>query len=177
MMCRILMGHVAAIAVALVTATPVLAASTARAALDAVQSQAKKWHPDALITHVATLTAKPDGTAREWLYTVYSPKQKKSAIVTARDLKIEFEEVNRNTSVNPLADDFLDSDKVLDAARRAGLKTGADGIGLGLTTFGQATGKPRAYWAVTVMGTETMSSVTLDAKDGAFVKRDDVKLK
>lgn len=174
---RVLSVQLAAVAAVLVAATPAVAASTARAALDGVQAQAKKWQPDAVITHVATLTAKADGTAREWLYTVYSPGKKKSAIATARDLKIEFDEVDRNTSVSPLASDYLDSDKVMDAARKAGLKTGADGIGLGLTTFGQATGKPRVYWTVTVMDNDRMSSVTLDARDGAFVKRDEMKFK
>jgi hypothetical protein len=156
--------------------TPALAAATAKAALNEVLAQAKKWQADAVLTHVSTLTAKADGTARSWLYTVYSPKLKKSAVVTARDLKVDLEEVGRNTSVDPLSGDFMDSDKALDAARKTGLKTGADGIGLGLTTFGQATGKPRVYWTVTVMGDTAISSVTLDPKDGALVKRDDVKL-
>lgn len=178
-MARIPPRPLAAIAAALTMAiAPVaLAAATARAAISEVMAQAKKWHPDAVLTHVSTLTAKADGTSRSWLYTVYSPKAKKSAIVTARDLKADLEEVGRNTSTDPLPGEFLDSDKVLDAARKAGLKMGAEGIGLGLTTFGQATGKPRVYWAVTVTTDEALSSVTLDAKDGAFVKRDDVKLK
>lgn len=171
------LARAASVAFVVLFASPALAAATARAALDDVLAQAKKWQPDAVLTHVSTLTAKPDGTARSWLYTVYSPKQKKSAIATARDRKVDFEEVGRNTSVDPLAGDFLDSDKVLDAARKAGLKTGADDIGLGLTTFGQATGKPRVYWTVTVMGADAMSSVTLDPKDGTLVRRDDVKLK
>lgn len=170
-------AFVLAVSIALVTAAPALAASTARTALGEVMAQAKKWQPDAVLTHVSTLTAKADGKSRSWLYTVHSPKAKKSAIVTTRDLKAELEEVGRNTSIDPLAADFLDSDKVVDAARKAGLKVGTDDIGLGLTTFGQATGKPRVYWAVSVMSADSMSSVTLDAKDGALVKRDDVKLK
>lgn len=174
---KALLAQIAAFAVALVAVTPALAASTARAALNEVMAQGRKWQADAVLTHVSTLTAKSDGTSRSWLYTLYSPKAKKSVIVTARDVKTELEEVGRNTSIDPLATDFLDSDKVLDAARKAGLKLGTEDIGLGLTTFGQATGKARVYWTVTVMGADAMSSVTLDAKDGAFVKRDEVKFK
>lgn len=159
------------------TATSALAASTAKAALKEVLAESKKWQADAVLTHVATLTGKADGTARSWLYTVYSPKAKKSAIITARDTKLETDEVDRNTSMLPLAEDFLGSDKVAEAARKAGLKLDTDGIGFGLTTFGQATGKPSVYWTVTIMSDEAMSSVTLGAKDGALIRRDEVKLK
>ena len=70
----------------------------------------------------------------------------------------------------------MDSDKAMDAARKAGLETGAGGTGLGLTTFGAGSGK-RVYWTVTVMTDAAISSVTLDPATGALVKRDDVKLK
>jgi lipoprotein-anchoring transpeptidase ErfK/SrfK len=157
-------------------AMPVFANSTAKAALNEVQAAGKKWQGDAVLTHVSTMTAKADGKASSWLYTFYSPKAKKSAIITAIDTKVDVDEVMRNTSVDPLTIDFLDSDKVMDAAAKAGLKFGADDILLGLTTFGQATGKPKVYWTVTVMSDSKMSSVTLDPKNGALIKRDDVKL-
>lgn len=167
-----------AVGIALILFTvPVFAKSTARAALNEVQAAGKKWQSDAVLTHVSTLTAKSDGKATQWLYTFYSPKAKKSAIITARDMKVEVDEVGRNTSVDPLASDFLDSDKVVDAAAKAGLPLGSGDIGLGLTTFGQATGKPRVYWTVSVITDTAMSSVTLDPKNGALIKRDDVKFK
>ncbi|MBP6565174.1 MAG: hypothetical protein KA200_06075 [Burkholderiales bacterium] len=164
------------IALAFALAAPAMAASTAKAALKEVTAASKQWQPDAVLTHVSTLAATPDGKARSWLYTAYSPQAKKSAIVTARDLKVEVEPVNRNTSVEPLAGDWMDSDKAMDAARKAGLETGAGGTGLGLTTFGAGSGK-RVYWTVTVMTDAAISSVTLDPATGAFVRRDDVKLK
>ena len=164
-----------AISLTLMAVTPAVAASTAKAALTQVKAAAAAWQADAVLTHISTLVAKSDGNANSWLYTVYSPKAKKSAIITARDGKIEVEPDVRNTSIAPLTGDFLDSDKVLDAARKAGLKTGKEGIGLGLTTFGQATGKPRVYWTVTVTGDGMISSVTLDPKDGTLIKRDDTK--
>ena len=164
------------IAIAFVLAGPAMAASTAKAALKEVTAASKQWQPDAVLTHVSTLTATPDGRSRSWLYTVYSPRAKKSAIVTARDLKVEVDPVDRNTSVEPLAGDWMDSDKAMDAARKAGLATGADGIGLGLTTFGAGSAK-RVYWTVTVTTDAAIASVTLDPASGALVKRDDVKLK
>jgi hypothetical protein len=154
---------------------PALASATARAALKEVQAAGKKWKPDAVLTHVSTLNAKADGKAGMWLYTFYSPKAKKSAIITARDMNVEVDEVNRNTSMDPLTVEFMDSDKAVDAAGKAGLNVGTGDVGLGLTTFGQATGKPRVYWTVTVMTSTGMSSVTLDPKTGALIKRDDVK--
>jgi len=141
--------YAAAIALTLALATPAFAASTAKAVLKEVQAESKKWQADAVLTHVSTLMGRADGTARSWLYTVYSPKMKKSAIITARDAKVEVDEVDRNTSTSPLADDFLDSDKVAEAARKAGLKLEADSIGFGLTTFGTATAKPTVAWTVT----------------------------
>jgi len=156
-------------------AGPVFGSSTAKAALKEVQAAGKKWQADAVLTHVSTLTATADGKATSWLYNFYSPKAKKSAIITAQDTKVEIDEVSRNTSTDALTDDFLDSDKALEAAAKAGLKLGTKGIGLGLTTFGKATGKPRVYWTVTVMTDAAMSSVTLDPKDGKLIKRDEVK--
>lgn len=165
-----------AAALALAVAAPAQSAATAKAALKEVTAASKAWQPDAVLTHVSTLSAQPDGTARSWLYTVYSPKAKKSAIVTARDTKVEVDEVLRNTSVDPLTDDWMDSDKALDAARKAALALPARDIGLGLTTFGTGPAK-RVYWAVTVMTDAAINSVTLDPKTGALVKRDEVKLK
>ena len=74
---------------ALIAVPPAQAASTARAALKEVNAAAQKWQPDAVLTHVSTLGAKADGKANSWLYSVYSAKARKSAIVTARDTKVE----------------------------------------------------------------------------------------
>lgn len=165
----------AAIAV-FVLALPAHAASTAAAALAEVSAAAKAWQADAALTHVSTLSGTPDGKAASWLYTVYSPKAKKSAILTARDRKVDVDPVDRNTSVDPLAPGWMDSDKALDAARKAGLGLPGTGIGLGLTTFGAGAAK-RAYWTVTVMTEAAILSLTLDPVTGALVKRDEVKLK
>lgn len=170
-------SQVIAIVAVLFAAAHAHAASTARAALPQVAEAAKKWQPDAVVTHVSTLGGKADGKASAWLYTVYSPKVKKSAIVTARDTKVELEEVLRNSSTEALPAEYLDSDKALDAARKAGFKTDGKDIGFGLTTFGTSTKKPFVAWAITILTPQGASSVTLDSKDGALIKRDEVKFK
>lgn len=166
-------------ALLVVAAAPVFAASTAKAALKEVVVAAQKWQPDAVVTHVSTLFGQADGKASSWIYTVYSPKAKKSATVTTQDMKVvEVLEVLRNTSVDPIGD-FIDSDQATQAAAKAGLALdkGAKNLMLGLVVGNQAVGKPTLFWTVSVMKGENFSGVTLSGKDGTFVKRDDVKLK
>jgi hypothetical protein len=170
-----LIPSTAAMFLAFVMSTPALAASTAKAALKEVVTAGQKWQPDAVLTHVSALETKPDGKARTWLYTFYSPKQKKSAIVTARDMKVDVEPDVRNTSTDPIGE-FIDSDKVMEAARKHGLKAG-DSAALGLTMMGQATKQPRVLWSVVVMNAETILSWGLDSKDGSLTHKNETKLK
>ena len=158
--------------------TPAHAASTAKEAVNAATAAAQKWQPDAVLTHVSTLFGRGDGKADQWLYAYYSPKAKKSAIVTARDKKIEVDADVRNTSTDPVGAEFLDSDKAVAAAAKSGLKFAkADKLGLGLTVGNQALGKPSLFWSVLVTSDSGFSGVTLNGRDGAFIKRDDVKFK
>jgi hypothetical protein len=159
---------------ALIAMTPALAASTARAALKEVTAAAQKWQTDAVLTHVSTLGAKADGKANSWLYTVYSAKTKKSAIITARDTKVEIEPDVRTTSVDPIGE-FIDSDKALEAARKHGLKAN-DSIAMGLTLMGKATSQPRMLWSISVMG-DSILSWSIDSKDGSLLHKGEVKLK
>lgn len=159
--------------------SPTFAAATAKAALKEAIAAGQKWQADAVVTHVSTLFGQPDGKAQSWIYMVYSPKAKKSATVTTQDMKVlEVLEVLRNTSVDPIGD-FIDSDKAAEAAAKAGLTIdkGTKSVMMGLTVGNQAVGKPTLFWSVTVMAGDTFSAVTLNGKDGTFVKRDDVKLK
>lgn len=154
------------------------AAQTAKAAITQAAPVAAKWQADAQLAHVSTLRGQGDGRAASWLCTYYSPKAKKSAIVTVRDGgKVEVDADVRNTSIDAIGSDFVDSDQAAAAAAKAGLKLdkGAKDLGFGLVVGGQATGKPRLYWSVTVSSDKGMSSVTLDGKTAAFVKRDDLK--
>ncbi|HEU0200136.1 MAG TPA: hypothetical protein VFR86_06840 [Burkholderiaceae bacterium] len=166
-------------ALILAAAAPAFAASTAKAALKEVVAAGQKWQPDAVVTHVSTLFGQPDGKANSWIYTVYSPKAKKSATVTTKDTKVvEVLEVLRNTSTDPIGD-FIDSDQATAAAAKAGLTLdkGAKDLMMGLVVGGQAVGKPTLYWTVSVMRGDNLSGVTLSGKDGTFIKRDDVKFK
>jgi len=164
---------------AALAATPAAqAAQTAKAAVAQAAPAAAKWQPDAVLTHVSTLRGQGDGRAASWLCSYYSPRAKRSAIVTVRDGgKVELEADVRTTSVDAIGKDFVDSDQAVAAAAKAGLKfdKGAGDLGLGLAVGNQALGKPRLFWSVSVMGDKGSSSITLDAKDAAFVKRDDVK--
>lgn len=154
------------------------AAQTAKAAITQAAPAAAKWQPDAQLTHVSTLRGQADGRAPSWLCTYYSPKAKKSAIVTVRDGgKVEVDADVRNTSIDAIGGDFVDSDQAVAAAAKAGLTfaKAAKDLGFGLVVGGQATGKPQLYWSVMVSSAKGMSGVTLNGKDAAFVKRDDIK--
>lgn len=166
-----------AIALAALAAAPAIAATTAREAIKDATAAAQKWQGDAVLTHLSTLQGRGDGKGDAWLYTFYSPAAKKSAIVTARDKKIEVDADVRNTSVNPLAPEFIDSDKAVQAAVKAGLKIDKSAKGVMLSVFvgNQAVGKPQMFWSVGTMTGAGVSTVLLDGRDGAFIRRDDVK--
>ena len=101
-------------------------------------------------------------------------KARKSAIVTARDIRVEIEPDVRTTSVDPIGE-FIDSDKALKAARKHGLKAN-DSIAMGLTLMGKATSQPRMLWSISVMG-ESILSWSIDSKDGSLLHKGEVKLK
>jgi|OpeIllAssembly_1097287.scaffolds.fasta_scaffold00798_5 hypothetical protein len=177
-MSAFLMKLGSAVALALFAVTPAFAAATAKEAVKEATAAAQKWQPDAVLTHVSTLRGQGDGKAVDWLYSFYSPKAKKSAIVTAKDKAVTDVAADvRNTSVDPLGPDFIDSDKAAEAAIKAGLKIDktTKGLGYGLVVGNQAVGKPQLFWSVTVMGDSGFSAVTLNGKDGAFIKRDEKK--
>jgi hypothetical protein len=159
--------------VVLVAAAPLASAeSTARAALKQATASGQAWQSDAVLTHVSTLTAKADGRSRSWLYTFYSPKTGKSAIVTARDTQVEIEPDVRTTSVDPIGE-FIDSDKALDVASQHGL-TEPDSIAMGLTLMGKATAKPQMSWSITVMK-DSILTWSIDAKNGSLIHKGETK--
>lgn len=177
-MSAFLMKLGSAVALALFAVTPAFAAATAKEGVKEATAAAQKWQPDAVLTHVSTLRGQGDGKAVDWLYSFYSPKAKKSAIVTAKDKAVTDVAADvRNTSVDPLGPDFIDSDKAAEAAIKAGLKIDktTKGLGYGLVVGNQAVGKPQLFWSVTVMNDNGFSAVTLNGKDGAFIKRDEKK--
>ena len=178
-MLHFLLRRILAFALTFTALMPSFAASTAKEALKDVTAAAQKWQSDAVLTHISTLMGRGDGRADQWLYTFYSPKAKKSAIVTARDKAVDVEPDVRNTSTDPLGGDYVDSDKAVEAATNAGLKLdkGAKGLGMGLVVGNQAVGKPQLFWSVTMMSGDGMSSVLMNGKDAAFIRRNDHKFK
>jgi len=153
------------------------AASTARTPIKDSAAAAQKWQSDSVLTHVSTLAARPDGTAASWLFTYYSPKAKRSAIVTARDGgKLEIDADVRNGATEPLPSEFIDSDKAIALAVKAGLKLKRDaGVMLGLTGASAKVSKSTVYWVVTAPSAGGFSSVTLDAKDGQVITTNEIK--
>jgi hypothetical protein len=164
----------------LLAASSAHAAATAKAAIKEATAAAQKWQADAVLTHVSTLRGGGDGKAVDWLYTFYSPKAKKSAIVTTKDKAVTDVAADvRNTSTDPLGTEFVDSDQAAEAAAKAGLKigTGAKDAGFALYVGNQAVGKPQLFWAATVMSGDAMSSILLDGRSAALIRRDEQKFK
>jgi hypothetical protein len=93
----------------------------ARASLPDATTEAKKWQADAILTSVSSLTVGLDGKATSWFYGFYSARARKFLNVTAKGRAIETLELptGQTAAVNA---DFLDSDKVMEAAVTAGLK-------------------------------------------------------
>lgn len=176
-MFRPILRTAAALILALPALTSSWAASTARVALPEATAAAQMWPGDAALTHVSTLVGRGDGRADQWLYTFYSARTKKSALVTARDRRIEIDVDVLNTSTTPLAADFLDSDKVAEAALKAGLKypKNARELGLAISVGLAGTGRPTLIWSVVVPRENGFSTAILAGRDGALIKLDEVK--
>ena len=141
-------------------------ALTARAKLPQVIAAAKNWRPDAALTHVSSITVRADGTAQSWLYTFYAAKSKKSLIVTATVGAALDKLETPNTSIQPLGDVFIDSDKAMQEAKKHQLK-GTE-PGMGLVVMGK-TGP--GIWSVNGGYAEGDVSVMLNGKTGAFIRR------
>lgn len=119
----------------LLPSSPVYAAgNTARAAINDVTTEAKKWQPDAVLTSVSSLTVDKDGKAASWFYGFYSPKTRKFLNVTAKGRAIETLELptGQTAAVNG---DFLDSDKIMEQAAQSGLKGDSPRIQLTRTSW------------------------------------------
>ena len=163
----ILVASLAALASA-----PTEAGLNARTQLPQATATAKKWRPDAVLTHVSSLTVNPDGSAKSWLYTFYAPATKKSLSVTAAlGAALDTLEVP-NTSIVPIGDVWVDSDKAMQAAKQHELKGTSPSMGLVVMGF---TGSP--VWAVNGGFSVGDVSVLLDGKTGTFIRREVVSYK
>jgi hypothetical protein len=114
--------------VAMAIAVPASAAgNTAKARLAEARALAAKWQPDAVLVTVSALQAKDDGTAAPglggWIYQFYSAKAGKWIGVHAGAKGLERQDLPVGLKV-PVPQDFVDSDKALDAARKAASRCG-----------------------------------------------------
>jgi hypothetical protein len=152
--------------------TPAVAGFTAHSQVAQAAATAKKWRPDAVLTHVSSLTVNPDGTAKWWLYTFYAPQTKKTLNITIMPgAPLDTLEV-RNTSMQPIGDIWVDSDKAMQTAKQHDFS--GTSLSMGLVVMGM-TGSP--VWAINNTTSEENVSVMLDGKTGAFIRRDVVKFK
>lgn len=139
---------------------------TARSALPRAAEAAKQWRSDAALTHVSSLTVQADGTAKWWIYTFYAAAIKKSLNVTVAAAEpLETLEVP-NTSMVPIGDEWVDSDRAMEEAKKHDLK--GTSPSMGLVVMG-ATGSP--VWAVNGGMDEGDVAVMLVGNTGAFIRR------
>jgi len=140
---------------------------TARSGLPQAAAAAKKWRSDAALTHVSSLTVQSDGTAKSWIYTFYALASKKSLNVTvAPGEPLDTLEVP-NTSMVPIGDAWVDSDRAMEEAKKHDLK--GKSPSMGLVVMG-STGSP--VWAVNGGLDEGDVSVMLVGNTGAFIRRE-----
>ena len=154
------------------TAPGLAAGLTARAQVAQAITAAKQWRPDAVLTHVSSLAVNADGTAKWWMYTFYAQQTKKSLNITITPgAPLDTLEVP-NTSMVPLGDVWVDSDKALQTAKQHDLK--GTSLSMGLVVMG-FTGSP--VWAVNGGYNEGDVSVVLDGKTGSFIRREVISYK
>jgi len=142
--------------------------ATARAAIEPVVETAKAWQSDAVLTNVSAVGVAPDGTAEAWDYLFYSSTAGKYGRITAR-MAPGGEFVVKETSKGPrevVPGDFVDSDRVIAAARWNGLNLRA--AILGLTNKG---------WAVYGGLKRGDSIVWLDARTAAYIRTEAIPKK
>jgi hypothetical protein len=145
---------------------------TARSGLSQAAAVAKKWKPDAALTHVSSLSVQADVSAKSWIYTFYARASKKTLNVTiASGAPLDTLEVP-NTSMVPIGDVFVDSDEAMKEAKKHDLK--GKSLSMGLVVMG-FTGSP--VWAVNGGFAEGDVSVMLEGKTGAFIRRQVVSYK
>lgn len=155
------------------------AGNTAKSRLAEARALAAKWQPDAVLVTVSALQAKDDGTAAPglsgWIYQFHSPKTGKWISVYTGKKGLERDDLPVGLKT-PLPQDFVDSDKALDAARKGGFKKSGDTL-LALHFVADPSVKAGVYWCATgeqdLISAPVVSvrSWCVDPKSGTFVAR------
>lgn len=134
---------------------------TAKTHLAAAGTAARKWQPDAILVHVRTDTAQPDGRAYGWLYVYFSPKTKAKTMFVV-DEEGKFEQMPTFVPQSRPLVDFVDSDAAIGAAIKAGMKTNNFGMIMSLTK------NERAEWSMS----DREFEYTIDAANGTLLKKE-----
>jgi hypothetical protein len=155
------------------------AGNTAKSRLAEARTLAAKWQADAVLVTVSALQAKDDGTAAPglsgWIYQFHSPKANKWISVYTGKKGLERDDLPVGLKT-PLPQDFVDSDKALDAARKGGFKKSGDTL-LALHFVADPSVKAGVYWCATGEKDLTTAPVVsvrswcVDPKSGQFVAR------
>ena len=166
------------LALAIATATAA-AGNTAKSRLAEARALAVKWQPDAVLVTLSALQAKDDGTAAPglagWIYQFHSPKTGKWISVHTGKKGLERDDLPVGLKT-PLPQDFVDSDKALDAARKGGFKKSGDTL-LALHFVADPSVKAGVYWCATgsadLISAPVVSvrSWCVEPKSGNFVAR------
>jgi hypothetical protein len=169
----------AAVCALVIAGSAAAAGGTAKARLAEARALAAKWQPDAVLVTVSALQAKDDGTAAPglsgWIYQFHSPKTGKWVSVYAGKKGLERDDLPVGLKT-PLPQDFVDSDKALDAARKGGFKKSGDTL-LALHFVADPSVKAGVYWCATgsadLISAPVVSvrSWCVDPKSGNFVAR------
>jgi len=131
----------------------------ARTMLNEAIAAGKKWQPDAILTSISTFSADTQGGASNWFYGFYSPKNDSYLNLTARGFSLDPLQAATGKR-EAVAADFLDSDQVMAAAVRLGIKGTSPTMGLTGNTW------------IVMGGTETGNTgVFLNARTGKLIKR------
>ena len=155
------------------------AGPTAKARLAEARALAAKWQPDAALVTVSALQAMDDGSAAPglagWIYQFYSPKTNQWISVHAGAKGLERQDLPIGLKAT-LPANFVDSDKALDAARKAGFRKSGDTL-LVLALVADPSLKTGVYWCATGqadMPTQPQLRVRswcVDPGSGQFVAR------
>ncbi|MEW6184896.1 MAG: hypothetical protein AB1585_04050 [Thermodesulfobacteriota bacterium] len=146
------------------------AGTTARAGLEQAQQAAKKWKADALLVGISTYGAAMDGTSSKWTYAFFSPKANQGYMIDIREGNMAEPLEVRPHIKGGVGTNFLDSPRIMEEAKKNGLKIKGKPI-LSLLVMGQATGRPGPYWTVGGDFSEGEVSVIIDAKTGGLLKK------
>jgi hypothetical protein len=139
------------------------AGNTARAALADAVTAAKEWKPDAILTNVTSITVGPDGKGMTWFYGFYSPRANAFLNITAKGRMIDTLEVGTGQK-DRLPTEFLDSDVIMDAAIKLGMKGASPRMGL-----------TSSAWIVNGGSEKGDVGVWLNPRTGQLIKRQAVQ--